>query len=472
MGNISFGAPRQIVEKIRATFDIATFVETGTYLGETAAWASERFERVITIEASNEFHREAQQRHGQKHNIEFLHGDSRTILREVVSRLGKTPAVFWLDAHWMPGSFGKAHECPVLQEIDAIHQSMTEHFILIDDARYFLAPPPFPHCAHDWPDITSVLSALNTPGRPGKYSVVYNDVIISIPAFARATMQNLYQEQTTADFQSSRRPASKQLECNLSARSFIDPIMRRIKTVTQRALRASGYELRRYSVARKDETVYTQRRHLLRFLSERRVNVVLDVGANAGQYARGLRDLGYQGRIVSFEPLSEAFAALQKAAAIDEDWKCLNLALGDVDLEGAEFHVSGFSESSSLLPINDRHIKALPASACRRTESVRVARLDSLRSEILRPDDSVWLKLDVQGFEKNVLLGATETLAQVQFIDTELSLVALYDGQPLLCEMVELIQAKGFEPISFENGFIEPQTGYALQVDGLFSRQK
>ena len=211
MGNVSFGAPREIIEKMRATFQIATFVETGTYLGGTAAWASEHFDRVFTIEGSPDFHRQAQEHHGQKGNIEFLLGDSRAMLREVILRLGNTSALFWLDAHWMPGSFGEAHECPLLEEIDAIHQSTAEHFILIDDARLFLAPPPFPHRARDWPDITTVLSALNTAGRLTNYSVIYNDVILSIPAFARERMQNFYQEQATADLQAPTRPASNPL---------------------------------------------------------------------------------------------------------------------------------------------------------------------------------------------------------------------------------------------------------------------
>jgi hypothetical protein len=154
--------------------------------------------------------------------------------------------------------------------------------------------------------------------------------------------------------------------------------MRRIKTVTQRDLRASGDEVRRYSTAWTDETVYIQRRHLLGFLNERRVNVVLDVGTNAGQYARGLCDLDYHGPIVSFEPLSETFTALRNAAASDDGWQSFRLALGDADLDGAEFHVAGYSECSSLWPINDRHIKALPASDCRHAESSPLHRFKCL----------------------------------------------------------------------------------------------
>ena len=200
MGIVSFGAPRDIIEKLRSQFQVSTFVETGTYQGNTAAWAGEHFKHVFTIEGSPEFHRAAQERYRANRNIEFLLGDSRSQLREVVSRLAGTPALFWLDAHWMPGSFGEGHECPLLEEIAAIYQSATEHLILIDDARLFLAPPPSPHLAKDWPDINTVLSALNAPDRAPNYTVIYNDVIISVPAFAREPMQSFFQELTTALF--------------------------------------------------------------------------------------------------------------------------------------------------------------------------------------------------------------------------------------------------------------------------------
>jgi hypothetical protein len=222
MGSVSFGAPREIIEKVRATFQVSTFVETGTYRGDTAAWASERFDRVLTIEGSPEFQRQAQERHAQRGNIEFLLGDSRSMLREVLSRLGSTPALFWLDAHWMPGSFGKAQECPLLEEIEAIYQSPAEHFILIDDARLFLAPPPLPHRASDWPDISTVLTALGSTGRPANYTVVYNDVIISLPGFARETMRIFYQEQITA------APGVNSQPVNLS-RNILRGIKRRLR---------------------------------------------------------------------------------------------------------------------------------------------------------------------------------------------------------------------------------------------------
>lgn len=136
--------------------------------------------------------------------------------------------------------------------------------------------------------------------------------------------------------------------------------MGRIEALIQLALRAAGYELRSYQPARTKENFSHPRRDLLRFLVERQITLVLDVGANAGQYARGLRDLGYRGRIVSFEPLAETFAAQKDAATGDKQWQCLRLTLGDADRGGPELHVAGYSESSSLLPMHERHVRAFP----------------------------------------------------------------------------------------------------------------
>ncbi len=203
MGCITFGAPRVIIQRLRETFHLDTFVETGTHLGDTSAWASTVFGQVYTIEASEGFYHEARQRHADRTNIEFLLGDSRTRLAETVGKL-TAPALFWLDAHWMGSNplegaaeiYGLGSECPVLQEIAIINSSPLGHFIFIDDARFFLAPPQRPHQAADWPDIAATLAAINTP--TARYTVVYDDVIAAVPADCRTQVQSIYQDIVTA----------------------------------------------------------------------------------------------------------------------------------------------------------------------------------------------------------------------------------------------------------------------------------
>jgi FkbM family methyltransferase len=208
----------------------------------------------------------------------------------------------------------------------------------------------------------------------------------------------------------------------------------------------------------------------MRILDDNDVTVVLDVGANRGQFASELRIGGYGGRIVSFEPLAMAHAGLQQAAADDPLWECRRVALSDVDGE-TELHVSENAVSSSLLDMEARHLEAAPASRYVATERVPQARLDALADELRLPEDGVYLKLDVQGSEAKALEGARPALTRVVAIETELSLVPLYHDQLLFREMLDLLDDAGYDLVSLEPAYADPRTGHVLQVDGIFVRR-
>lgn len=208
----------------------------------------------------------------------------------------------------------------------------------------------------------------------------------------------------------------------------------------------------------------------MRILDDNGVTVVLDVGANRGQFASELRIGGYGGRIVSFEPLATAYAALHQAAGDDPLWECRHLALSDSDGE-TELHVSENAVSSSLLDMETRHLEAAPASRYIATERVRQARLDALADELRLPGDGVYLKLDVQGSEARALEGALDTLSRVVAIETELSLVPLYRDQPLFREMLDFLDDAGYDLVSLEPAYADPRNGHVLQVDGILLRR-
>ena len=126
------------------------------------------------------------------------------------------------------------------------------------------------------------------------------------------------------------------------------------------------------------------------------------------------------------------------------------------------------SSSSSLLEIGDLHVASAPESRYVGDESVPIARLDDLRSELVGPDDRVYLKIDTQGYELEVLNGAVETLGQVVAADIELSLAPLYEGAPLVGEVLAFLDARALVPVWLEPAFTDPDTGRLLQVDGLF----
>lgn len=204
-------------------------------------------------------------------------------------------------------------------------------------------------------------------------------------------------------------------------------------------------------------------------LERHAINLVLDVGANEGQFASELRATGFEGRIVSFEPLPDEYAVLEGRASRDDRWECRRLAIGERSGE-AQIHVAGNRQSSSLLPILERHVNALPSSAYVGTEKVEMVRLDDLADELLGEDGRVFLKLDAQGYEERILAGAEATLRHCPVLETELSLVPLWEGQPLLGEMVESLRSKGYSCLGFEDVISDPDTAQVLQVDGLFAR--
>ena len=208
----------------------------------------------------------------------------------------------------------------------------------------------------------------------------------------------------------------------------------------------------------------------LRILEDAGVSTVLDVGANHGQFAKELRAGGYRGRIVSFEPLGAAYAALEEAAREEPLWSCHRLALSDVEGD-VELHVAGNAVSSSLLDMEARHLEAAPESRYVGVERVAQTRLDALVDELNLPAGGVYLKIDVQGLESRVIEGARAVLARIVAIESELSLVPLYRDQLLLREMLDLLDDAGYDPVSLESAYADPRNGHVLQVDGIFLRR-
>lgn len=200
------------------------------------------------------------------------------------------------------------------------------------------------------------------------------------------------------------------------------------------------------------------------------IDLILDVGANQGQFAAEMRQGGYTGRIVSFEPLSQAHGKLAQACAGDALWEAYpRCALGDRAGE-AEINIAGNSQSSSILPMLETHRSAAPESAYQGKELVPVKTLDAVAGKYLQDARAAFLKIDTQGFEWHVLDGARETLPHIKGVLVELSLVPLYEGQHLWREVIDRLEAAGFTLWAFKPGFSDPVSGRSLQVDGIFYR--
>jgi hypothetical protein len=177
------GPPEALILALQRQLGLADFVETGTYRGDTTAWAAGHFARVTTIEMSPAYHVAAQARFQAQAGVRALGGNSGIVLRGVVDALTQ-PALFWLDAHWSGlDTAGREAECPVLAEIASINASPVAHTVLVDDARLFCAPPPRPHRAEQWPGLVTLVEALHHGGR--RHVVQYEDVFVAVPSAAR-----------------------------------------------------------------------------------------------------------------------------------------------------------------------------------------------------------------------------------------------------------------------------------------------
>ncbi|MEB3343439.1 FkbM family methyltransferase [Okeania sp.] len=197
MGIVRGGVPTELAIQLRNKYNLQVFVETGTHYGDTALWAAKHFNKVITVEFSQKIYDEVLKRHSQVKNIEFLFGHSKEQIQSIVPKL-KEPALFWLDAHWSGNvTYGKGDECPLLEELEIINNSEFDHFIMIDDARLFTSPPPLPHQVDEWPNISEVIKKLNFLGGKSRYTVIVEDVIVSVPEYAKSLIAKYSQDINT-----------------------------------------------------------------------------------------------------------------------------------------------------------------------------------------------------------------------------------------------------------------------------------
>jgi hypothetical protein len=181
MGMIQPGAPFEIIEELAKLSGIATFIETGTYRGNTTRWASRHFASVYTMEQAEGLYQEHNQELRALGNVEPLFGDSKTLLPQVMAQVGDRPAIFWLDGHWSGGeTAGENDQCPLLAELQTLKNRHGD-IILIDDASLFLSVPPVPHDPAQWPTLADIFRLLERPAAQ-PYVQVIDDVIFSVPA--------------------------------------------------------------------------------------------------------------------------------------------------------------------------------------------------------------------------------------------------------------------------------------------------
>lgn len=185
------------------------------------------------------------------------------------------------------------------------------------------------------------------------------------------------------------------------------------------------------------------------FLTQSRINCVLDVGAFVGQYAAELRDLGYQGRIIGFEPVPDSFNQMKRNLKADPFWIGLPYGLSNVSRD-ADIYTYGSGDFNSLLVLKDEAERAFGLDHAKRGKiQIKLRRLDEVLPDLLQGVDSprVFLKMDTQGHDVNVMRGASGVNKWIVGLQSEISAVPLYEEMLSMSQMLEYYRSCGFVPV-------------------------
>lgn len=235
--------------------------------------------------------------------------------------------------------------------------------------------------------------------------------------------------------------------------------------VVRPAFETLGFDIRRHGI-RTDPSI-----RICRVLSTRKIDLVLDIGANTGQFGQALFDNGFGGRVVSFDPLPDAHARLvERAGRSGRDWMVAPRAALDDKVGVARFIVATNSASSSLLDQSSRLAEVAPAAASVGEIEVPTATLDGAVSGFLGENDRVAIKIDTQGAELRVLQGGTATVRRADMILIEMSIAQLYEGQPSYHELDQYLRACGFSLIDIDPTVRDPNSGLLAEFDAIYVR--
>jgi FkbM family methyltransferase len=192
--------------------------------------------------------------------------------------------------------------------------------------------------------------------------------------------------------------------------------------------------------------------------------VLLDVGSNVGQFGIDFRNSGFKGRIISYEPVKSVFNNLKKSSSKYQPWEIVNRALGSSNHESLINVSNNSGLSSSLLKISREHLQAFPDSYTTSTEVIEIVTLDSEVIRLKLNLSETILKIDVQGYESEVIEGGLIAIPQISYIILELSLLSLYENEKTFLEVLNRLEGLGHRVVDIHRG-IHGRDGLLLQVD-------
>ncbi len=454
MGAVNFSISQELILAIQKEFRYKNFIETGTYLGNTAIWASEHFETIYTIEIDHEISQKAFFNARHKNNINFIIGDSSKELSAISSALTGSN-IYWLDGHWCQEVPKISFECPLVYELNSI-VARPDDIILIDDARFFMGVVPYPHDPSNWPRIDEVLLILRNK-YPEHRIVIVLDIIMCFPL-------DVY------------RYFEKNVRTGLiSINEQSELIRHETKSFLTRALHYFKKKIRSFAAQEKieqdivfDENANSKKK-LIEYLATLKINTLIDVGASHGNFIELVRSIHPSCDVIAFEPLLNAFKVLVNKFQNNQSIKLYNFAIGN-KIGEIQFFENDYSFSSSVLKLGNRHVEEFPYAKSISNILVQIDYLDNVieLGQIKRP---ILLKIDVQGLEKEVIEGAINILSLVDYLLIEVSFEELYEGQSLFEELNQKLNKIGLVYNGSFGQLYSSANGKILQADAFYARR-
>ena len=215
--------------------------------------------------------------------------------------------------------------------------------------------------------------------------------------------------------------------------------------------------------------IYENSFDLLNIINSHKIDVVLDVGASWGGYAKTLRRFGYKKKIISFEPVSETHSKLLKNSLNDAEWQVhKKIIISNKNIKKLSINVSKDYDNSSVLDLSKLHAENHQNSQYTHKEEVESDSLDNLINYYSLGEKNLMLKIDVQGSEMDVLKSAINNLSKFKLIQIELSLQTLYEGQTLYKEILNFMNEHNYDIWNIFPGYKKKLIGQLLQFDAVF----
>ena len=243
-----------------------------------------------------------------------------------------------------------------------------------------------------------------------------------------------------------------------------------LKDQINHLLRRIGYEIRKGPRTISGITVENDFFPKHSWIKKFDFHTILDIGANQGQFAARFRLLFPQAMIYSFEPIPEVFGLLCERFKEDALFKGFNVALGEAS-GTFDFYQNEFTDSSSFLPMKALHKESFPFTKNEQRISLPVETLDHMAESMPSLKTPLLIKIDVQGFERMVILGGIQTIKKAEVLIVEVSFQELYENQEPFDTIYTLLRGLGFTFIGNYDQLLSPKDGSILQADAIFLNQ-